>query len=81
VGAKQLVLNALRKYNEERGVTIVMISSELEELRSICHRIAVINEGQVAGILPVDTSVDDFGLLMMGETAHSADVSERGGEL
>jgi simple sugar transport system ATP-binding protein len=81
VGAKQLVLNALRKYNEERGVTIVMISSELEELRSICHRIAVINEGQVAGILPVDTSVDDFGLLMMGETAHSADVSGRGGEL
>jgi simple sugar transport system ATP-binding protein len=80
VGAKQLVLKALRRYNEERGVTIVMISSELEELRSVCDRIAVVNEGQVVGILPVDASVDDFGLLMMGVTGTETvrDVSERG---
>jgi hypothetical protein len=26
----------------------------------------VVNEGRVAGILPTDASVDDFGLLMMG---------------
>jgi simple sugar transport system ATP-binding protein len=79
VGAKQLVLNALRRYNEEHGVTIVMVSSELEELRSVCDRIAVIGEGQVAGILPVDASIDDFGLLMMGEAARN--VSERGESL
>jgi ATPase subunit of ABC transporter with duplicated ATPase domains len=34
VGAKRLVLDTLRRYNMDYGTTIVMISSELEELRS-----------------------------------------------
>ncbi|QCX33692.1 sugar ABC transporter ATP-binding protein [Caloramator sp. E03] len=66
VGAKKLVLDALRRYNEENNTTIVMISSELEELRSICDRIAIVSEGKIAGILPAKVSVTDFGLLMSG---------------
>ena len=49
--------------------TIVVTSSELEELRSVAHRIAVISEGRVAGILPADAPAEDFGLLMSGEGA------------
>ena len=45
VGAKKLVLDTLRRVNRENGTTIIMTSSELEELRSICDRIAIINEG------------------------------------
>lgn len=67
VGAKQLVLDALRKYNEENNTTIVIISSELEELRSISDRIAIICEGEVFGILPPETELTEFGLLMSGE--------------
>jgi len=67
VGAKALVLNALRRYNQELGTTVVIVSSELEELRSICNRIAVINEGRVAGILPASAPVEHFGLMMSGE--------------
>jgi len=67
VGAKQLVLDALRKYNEENNTTIVIISSELEELRSISDRIAIVCEGEIFGILPPETEVVDFGLLMAGE--------------
>ena len=44
-----------------------MISSELEELRSICDRIAVICEGRIAGILPATADPGQFGLLMSGE--------------
>ena len=44
VGAKQLVLETLKEYNRERNTTIVVTSSEIEELRSICDRIAIINE-------------------------------------
>lgn len=69
VGAKQLVLQTLREYNEKRGVTIVMISSEIEELRSICHRIAIVNEGYIAGVRPARASADEFGALMMGKVA------------
>jgi simple sugar transport system ATP-binding protein len=67
VGAKKLVLDALRKYNEKNNTTIVIISSELEELRSISDRIAIVCEGKIFGILPPAAPVVDFGLLMAGE--------------
>lgn len=66
VGAKALVLDALRKINEEHGTTIVMISSELEELRSICDRIAVVFRGEVAGILSPKEEPTEFALYMAG---------------
>ena len=65
VGAKQLLLNALKQFNRESGVTVVMISSELEELRSICDRIAIVSGGKIAGILPASDPSEDFGLLMV----------------
>lgn len=67
VGAKALVLDALRKANREDGTTIIMISSELEELQSVCDRIGVICEGKITGILDPSASAEDFGLLMSGE--------------
>ncbi len=67
VGAKRLVLETLIQLNEELGMTIVMTSSELAELRSICDRIAIISEGQLAGILQPDDSDVEFGLLMAGQ--------------
>ncbi len=73
VGAKELVLDSLRRYNQEAGTTVVVTSSELEELRSVCHRIAVVNEGRVAGILPASAPLEDFGFLMSGLDANGAD--------
>ena len=67
VGAKSLVLNALKKFNQESGVTIVMISSELEELRQVCDRIAIVSGGRIAGILPASDSSEDFGMLMVSQ--------------
>ncbi len=66
VGAKKLVLDTLARYNVDYGTTIVMISSELEELRSICDRIAIVDEGRIAGILPPDAPLEEFGILMSG---------------
>ncbi len=66
VGAKKLVLDTLIKYNRDLGMTIVMVSSELEELRSICDRIAIVDEGRIAGILPPESDAAEFGVLMSG---------------
>jgi simple sugar transport system ATP-binding protein len=67
IGAKKLVLDLLVKLNKELGMTIVMTSSELGELRSICDRIAIVYDGKLEGILaPTDSDVD-FGLMMAGE--------------
>lgn len=67
IGAKELVLNAIKKTNIEDNTTVIMVSSELGELRSICDRIAVICDGKIAGILSPDASEASFGLLMSGE--------------
>lgn len=66
IGAKKLVLDALRRYNQENGTTIVMVSSELDELRAICSRIAIVTEGRIAGTLQADAEVVELGLLMAG---------------
>lgn len=66
IGAKQLVLETLKEYNQEKGTTIIITSSEIEELRSICDRIAIINEGKVAGILSPKADILEFGKLMVG---------------
>ena len=73
VGAKALVLKALRRYNSENGTTIIMVSSELEELRSICDRIAIVDEGRVAGILPPAATAKEFGMLMIGKVKNPDD--------
>ena len=67
VGAKALVLESLKQFNRESGVTVVMISSELEELRQTCDRIAIVSGGRVAGILPASASSEEFGLLMVSQ--------------
>ncbi len=67
IGAKKLVLDLLIKLNKEQGMTIVMTSSELAELRSVCDRIAIICEGRVEGILKPTDSDKDFGLMMSGD--------------
>jgi simple sugar transport system ATP-binding protein len=66
IGAKKLVLDLLLKLNKEYGITIVMTSSELAELRSICDKIVIICEGKIEGVLPPDASDAEFGLMMSG---------------
>ncbi|MDR1379750.1 MAG: sugar ABC transporter ATP-binding protein [Synergistaceae bacterium] len=73
IGAKLIVLETLKKYNSEYGTTIVMISSELEELRSICGRIAIIYEGRIEGILPHAALPEEFGVLMAGARDENRD--------
>lgn len=66
VGAKKLVLDILKEYNAVKGTTIIITSSEIEELRSVCDRIAIINEGKVAGILSPKADILEFGKMMVG---------------
>ncbi len=66
IGAKTLVLETLARLNREQGLTIVIVSSELFELRSICDRIAIVAEGRIASILKPDSPDASFGLAMSG---------------
>ena len=66
IGAKQLVIETLLRLNRDMKLTIVMVSSELLELKSICDRIAIVTEGKVSAILKPSDSNEDFGLAMSG---------------
>ena len=66
IGAKKLVLETLVRLNREQGMTIIMVSSELMELRSICGRIAIVSEGKVVDVLGPNDSDASYGLAMSG---------------
>ena len=72
VGAKERVLQILVGLNRDQGVTVVMTSSELAELRSLCDRIAIVYRGRIETILPPGAPDAAFGLAMAGETAAAA---------
>jgi simple sugar transport system ATP-binding protein len=76
VGAKKLVLDLLKQLNEEQGMTIVMTSSELAELRSICDKIYIVCDGKVEGVLPPDAPDQDFGLMMSGSLKNTVSAPE-----
>ena len=76
IGAKKMILDYLLRLNQEEGVTIVITSSELAEIRSISNRIAIVTEGKIAGFLKPEDEDYKFGMLMSGIT----DFEEREGE-
>jgi simple sugar transport system ATP-binding protein len=75
IGAKKLILDALVSLNR-KGMTVVMTSSELAELRQVCDRIAIIAHGLVSAILPPGAPDADFGLAMAGARRPAAAAPE-----
>lgn len=67
IGAKKLVMDTLVRLNREEGMTIVITSSELAELRQISDRIAIISDGKLHAILEPDAPDELFGLAMAGD--------------
>jgi len=67
IGAKKLVLDLIVELNRTRGVTVIVTSSELAELRSICDRIAIVTRGKIHAILEPDAADAHYGLAMAGE--------------
>ena len=53
VGAKAEVYRLLRELGD-RGVSVIMISSDMEEVLRVSDRVAVMHEGSLAGILSRD---------------------------
>lgn len=66
IGAKKLVLELLVQLNRESGLTIIVVSSELNELRSLSDRIAIVSDGKLTAMLKPDDSDAKYGLAMSG---------------
>ncbi|MCB9157207.1 MAG: ABC transporter ATP-binding protein [Caldilineaceae bacterium] len=67
IGATEYVRKVLLE-EREKGVAILLLSEDLEEIFALADRIAVIFEGQIVGDLPAKTAdLETVGLLMAGE--------------
>lgn len=44
------ILSLLKKINETLGITIVIITHEMDVIKQICHRVAVIDAGQIVEV-------------------------------
>ena len=66
VGATEFIQSKLEE-QKEKGTAILLISEDLDEVMSLSDRIAVIYEGQIAGIVPAEkVKIKDIGLMMAG---------------
>ncbi len=55
------------RLNREEGMTVIITSSELAELRQICDRIAIVSDGVIQGVFSPDESDAVLGLAMAGD--------------
>ena len=60
--------NIYKKIMEQRdaGTAVLLVSLELEELMSVCDRIAVMYDGQIVGVLEDNFDVNVIGKMMTG---------------
>jgi ABC-type uncharacterized transport system ATPase subunit len=66
VGAAQLIHQALIDLRDS-GVAVLVISEELDELFTLCDRIAVLSEGTLSAASPASAlTVDAVGVMMAG---------------
>ena len=67
VNAKQQIFNII--WNQARkGISCIMVSSELEELIETCHRILIMRGGKIVEeISPENTTIEDLYAMCMGE--------------
>jgi ABC-type uncharacterized transport system ATPase subunit len=65
IGAIEFIHRRLVAQRDE-GAAVLLVSAELDEIRSLSDRIAVIYEGRIVSIEPADTPEERLGLLMTG---------------
>jgi simple sugar transport system ATP-binding protein len=68
VGSIEFVHSEIVK-QRDRGVAVVIVSSELDEIYALSDRIAVMYEGRIVGFSSPDIAEHELGLLMAGAGA------------
>lgn len=66
VNAKQQIFQIIWEQSR-KGISSIMVSSELEELLEVCHRILIMHEGKIIKeVFPEDVTVEELYALCMG---------------
>jgi simple sugar transport system ATP-binding protein len=66
IGATEYIHQRLFE-QRDAGTAILLVSEDLDEIRSLSNRIAVIYEGEIVGVVERDqATVEQIGLMMAG---------------
>jgi len=66
VGATEYIRRILLE-QRKKGVAILLISEDLEEILQLSDRVAVMFNGEIVGVVrPEETTVEEIGLMMAG---------------
>jgi ribose transport system ATP-binding protein len=66
VNAKQQIFQIIWEQSR-KGISSVMVSSELEELLEVCHRILIMRDGHITGeVIPENINIEQLYSLCMG---------------
>lgn len=66
IGAIESIRSIIQK-QKKKGIGIILVSADLEEILSLSDRIIVIHNGKISGELKIDeANEENLGLLMMG---------------
>ena len=65
IGATEYIHKRLLEQREQ-GMAILLISEDLDEVLALADRVAVMYEGQLVGLVPPTTPIEDLGLMMAG---------------
>ena len=67
VNAKQQIFEIMWEQSRH-GVSTIFVSSELEELLEVCHRILIMKDGRITGeVRPEDVTINQLYALSMGD--------------
>jgi general nucleoside transport system ATP-binding protein len=64
----------------DRGVAVVIVSTELDEIYALSDRIAVMYEGEIVGFCSPDTPEQELGLMMAGGHAAAGKSQQPGSD-
>lgn len=67
LNAREVILDLLLRENLEKETTLVLSSEDLDELKRVCDRIAVLYRGKIVDILPPESEDVDFARAFSGE--------------
>ncbi|MEQ8169219.1 MAG: ABC transporter ATP-binding protein [Candidatus Eremiobacterota bacterium] len=66
IGATEYIHNIILEKRRE-GMAVILISEDIDEIRALSDRIAVMYEGEIMGIVPPSEEIEKIGLMMGGE--------------
>ena len=78
VGACEFIYDKLLE-ERDKGVAILLFSTELDEVMNISDRVAIMYEGEIVGeVDPRNTDIGEIGLMMAGSKRKEVNTMERG---